>query len=345
MVGVGRVAAAGAAKFSLGAPGFGVSDAAAVAGLGGSGGVQPDMSDTGFRGFVVEHMLDVAPALLENGFVEAGFCLYVPARVVNGASGRAHHIGYPKVFGDQEVVSLGDGVCSQGAGGAVAELVAQGVSLLVQVLELAPGLGVGGGGLALLPDQEECGPALVGNHLTVVGVQPGLVAGQAQPDCGASLAGQLPLGLLDPGVQPGLVGGGVGDAGGGRDGADDARVDPVGGFKGFHRGLPGIGWFLVSQPDGDLVRLEGDAGLAGLPVLGNGPVGFQLDVGQTLDAQIGSFGVKFWKADNWMWRGFNCDSTEAFGSFAAGLAAGRQVRFRVDVGIPGDGSSLEGGFG
>ena len=72
---------------------------------------------------------------------------------------------------------------------------------------------------------------------------------------------------------------------------------------------------------------------------------FQLDVGQTLDRQIGSFGVKFWKVDNWMRRGFNRDSTEAFGSFYAGLTAGRQVRFRVDVGVPGDGGSLEGGFG
>ena len=55
----------------------------------------------------------------------------------------AGHIGYPKVFGDQEVAVLGDGVCNQGAAGTVAELVAPGVSLLVQLLELAQGLGIG----------------------------------------------------------------------------------------------------------------------------------------------------------------------------------------------------------
>ena len=210
---------------------------------------------------------------------------------------------------------------------------------------MEPGLGVGFAGRVVLPDQEEYGPVLVGDDLAVVGVQLGLVAGAAQADGGLRFAGQVLLGLLDPGVEPGLVGGGVGGAGGAGEGVDDAGVGAVGALQGLRRGLSGIGRFLVGQPDGDLVRLEGDGDLGGLPVPGDGLVGFQLELGQALDAEEGPLGVELGKVDNWMRRGFDGDGAEFFGCFDPGLAAGRVVGFWVDVGVPGDYGSFEGSFG
>ena len=168
----------------LGPSGLGVHESAVAAGVRRACGPDGDEANSGLAGLVGEHCEDFAPALLEDGAVEARLGPDVSAGVGWGASGGRGHVGDLQVLDGYEVFTLRLGGEPDDFGiGLVLEVVSEGIASLVQVSQGFPGLEVVLGGRFQL-HQFPSGPIFGGEYLPVVLIQDGFETAVAESDGG-----------------------------------------------------------------------------------------------------------------------------------------------------------------